>query len=130
MGIFNQHIPSQSRPLNAFDNEDEDDDDFEDDAEVDHNGPRARYTLEETTGINQMTSTQSRLASIFRPPFDLIKNLDLDQAKAYALANKQWLLVNIQNVTEFQCQVLNRDVWSNEEIKKIIKQNFTFVQVC
>lgn len=127
-GIFNQHIPTHSRPLNAF--EENSDEESEGEAEEDYNGPRARYTLEETTGIEQMTSTQSRLASIFRPPFDLIKNMDLDQAKAYALSKKQWLLVNIQNVTDFQCQVLNRDVWSNEEIKKIVKQNFTFVQVC
>lgn len=77
-----------------------------------------------------MTPAQSRLASIFRPPFDLIRNLDLDQAKELAQTEKKWLLVNIQNVSEFQCQVLNRDLWTNNGVKAIVKDSFIFVQVC
>ena len=38
-------------------------------------------------------------------------------------------MVNIQNVQEFSCQVLNRDVWSNPAVKEIITEHFVFWQV-
>lgn len=38
--------------------------------------------------------------------------------------------MNVQNVKEFACQVLNRDVWSNSTIKEIIKEHFIFWQIC
>lgn len=41
----------------------------------------------------------------------------------------RWLLVNIQNSSEFTCQTLNRDIWSNESIKTVIKKSFIFWQV-
>jgi len=44
-------------------------------------------------------------------------------------ANK-WLIVNIQNVQEFCCQVLNRDVWSNSTVKHVVRQHFILWQVC
>jgi len=44
------------------------------------------------------------------------------------LSQKKWLLVNIQDACEFQCQVLNRDVWSNEAVKIILREHFVFWQ--
>ncbi|KAL3201429.1 hypothetical protein MRX96_012476 [Rhipicephalus microplus] len=44
-------------------------------------------------------------------------------------AKNRWLMVNVQNVQEFACQVLNRDVWSNSTIKSIISEHFVFWQV-
>lgn len=38
-------------------------------------------------------------------------------------------MVNVQNVQEFVCQALNRDVWSNRNAKAVIKDNFIFWQV-
>jgi len=38
-------------------------------------------------------------------------------------------MVNVQNVREFVCQVLNRDVWSDPRVKAIVKENFIFWQV-
>ena len=38
-------------------------------------------------------------------------------------------MVNVQNVQEFSCQVLNRDVWSNPAVKEIITEHFVFWQV-
>ena len=35
----------------------------------------------------------------------------------------------MQNQTEFNCQSLNRDVWRDETVKEIVKENFIFVQV-
>lgn len=38
-------------------------------------------------------------------------------------------MVNIQNVSEFCCQVLNRDVWSRKLVKELMKEHFIFLQV-
>ena len=45
------------------------------------------------------------------------------------MAQKKWLLINVQNVQEFVCQALNRDVWSNNGAKAVIKDHFLFWQV-
>jgi hypothetical protein len=37
--------------------------------------------------------------------------------------------VNVQNVQEFPCQVLNRDVWSNSTVKDIVSEHFIFWQI-
>lgn len=91
LGIFNQFAPPAPlrRSRNAFE-EDDDDEDIEEMASFE-NGFRTRvrrvdadadgeeeFTVEETTGISNMTSTQSRLARLFQPPFDIIRNYDLD----------------------------------------------------
>lgn len=39
-------------------------------------------------------------------------------------------MINIQNVQDFACQCLNRDVWSNDAVKNIIREHFIFWQVC
>lgn len=39
------------------------------------------------------------------------------------------MLVNIQDQTEFSCQVLNRDLWSDKIVKEIIRESFVFLQV-
>ena len=76
----------------------------------------------------ELSSTQRRLANLFRPPFDIISILNLDEAKYQGRQLKKWILINIQDSLEFQCQLLNRDFWSNERIKQIVKENFIFLQ--
>jgi UBX domain-containing protein 7 len=111
IGIFNQ-----APPRNIFEDEDEDMDEDEDDI------------LEQTVGTTRLTAHQSRLANLFRPPFDLISNLSLERAKQEAHAAKKWLLVNIQDSREFACQQLNRDLWSNAQVKECVGQYFIFLQ--
>lgn len=89
LGIFNQFAPAPlRRSRNAFE-EDDDDDDIEElnslensfrtrVRRVDADADGDEFTVEETTGISNMTSTQSRLARLFQPPFDIIRNYDLD----------------------------------------------------
>lgn len=36
--------------------------------------------------------------------------------------------MNIQDPTEFPCQVLNRDVWKSPTVKAIVRENFIFLQ--
>ena len=33
------------------------------------------------------------------------------------------------NSQEFSCQILNRDLWSDSEVQKTIRENFFFLQV-
>ncbi|KAG2178326.1 hypothetical protein INT44_001476 [Umbelopsis vinacea] len=93
-----------------------------------------------------------RLADLFRPPFDIMYQGDFEnvsarrykasqspsarvyglihfhQARNHAKENQKWLLVNIQDPTEFSCQVMNRDLWSEQAVKDVIKESFVFLQ--
>lgn len=54
--------------------------------------------------------------------------LPWDEARDVGKEEKKWLLVNLQNMEDFQCQALNRDHWKDEAIKALIKENFLFLQ--
>ncbi|KAH6940433.1 hypothetical protein HPB50_027583 [Hyalomma asiaticum] len=69
------------------------------------------------------------LEDLFRPPLDLMHRGSFESAREVGRAKNRWLMVNVQNVQEFACQVLNRDVWSNSTIKSIISEHFVFWQV-
>ncbi|KAI9279383.1 hypothetical protein BY458DRAFT_488024 [Sporodiniella umbellata] len=74
------------------------------------------------------SSKVKRLADLFRPPFDIMFHGDFEQARVKAQTDNKWLMINIQNSTEFACQVLNRDLWSDPFVKEIIRESFTFLQ--
>lgn len=78
--------------------------------------------------LEGLSAHERRLATLFRPPFDIIEDIDFDDAKEEAQQLHRWILINIQDNTEFQCQILNRDLWSNSSVKEIIKSNFVFLQ--
>ncbi|CAH3029632.1 unnamed protein product [Porites evermanni] len=69
------------------------------------------------------------LHDLFRPPIDLLHKGTFDTAKIDGQEHNKWLLVNVQDVQEFPCQQLNRDVWSNEAVRNVIKENFVLWQV-
>jgi hypothetical protein len=71
---------------------------------------------------------QQRLAELFRPPFDIMTRLDWDDARDAGKASKRWIMVNLQDMSIFGCQALNRDIWSNASIKDIIGEHFVFLQ--
>ena len=106
-GIFNQSTPS------IWDEMNED-----------------RALSEITGGDSDMSSHASRLARLFRPPFELIHNVPFDHARVEARDDKKWLLVNIQDNSVFQCQMLNRDLWSDPTLQQLVQANFYFLQVC
>ncbi|QPG75805.1 hypothetical protein FOA43_003167 [Brettanomyces nanus] len=95
---------------------------------VDLTGERRRRPRRRRRSSSYRTSTQKRLAKMFRPPWDIIDKLDFDSAKKKARAEKKWVLVNIQDVTDFRCQCLNRDFWSSNQIKDLVRENFVFLQ--
>ncbi|KAL1763851.1 UBX domain-containing protein 7 isoform X1 [Sigmodon hispidus] len=69
------------------------------------------------------------LVNLFRPPIDLMHKGSFETAKECGQMQNKWLMINIQNVQDFACQCLNRDVWSNEAVKNIIREHFIFWQV-
>ncbi|XP_029055106.1 UBX domain-containing protein 7 [Osmia bicornis bicornis] len=81
-------------------------------------------------GVKQMSYCKSkRLEDLFRPPCNILFLGSFIEAREHAKTLNHWLLVNIQNPQEFSCQILNRDVWSNQQIQEIIKDHFVLWQV-
>ena len=40
-----------------------------------------------------------------------------------------WLLVNIQDYGVFQCHCVNRDIWNNDNVRKLLDGTFLLWQV-
>ncbi|KAL2097955.1 hypothetical protein ACEWY4_007162 [Coilia grayii] len=76
-----------------------------------------------------MDKKLSTLADLFRPPIELMHKGSFETAKDSGQLTNKWLMINIQNVQDFACQCLNRDVWSNDAVKSIIREHFIFWQV-
>ena len=70
----------------------------------------------------------SRLADLFRPPYDLMSHFSWDEARDEGKDNKKWLLVNLQDMSDFNCQALNRDIWKDATVKSLVNENFIFLQ--
>lgn len=145
VGIFNQRFDTDENDYyedrnNEYDDSDDNDDaPYDDDVDDDEimildsdeeqgERPRSRRRLNRHERISELTSTQRRLANLFRPPFDIMSKIDLDTAKIEGRKEKKWILINLQDAMEFQCQVLNRDFWSSTKVKSIVKENFIFLQ--
>lgn len=81
-------------------------------------------------GVKQISYCKSkRLEDLFRPPCGILFLGSFMEAREHAKSLNRWLLVNVQNPQEFSCQILNRDVWSNQQIQGIIKDHFVLWQV-
>lgn len=147
VGIFNQRFdwdeeePQHPRFEDVDDSEDEDvdyddepevvevhDDDLDEIMELEEPSRRSRRSRLRNDRMSELTSTQKRLADLFKPPFDIIERTNLDGAKVKGRAEKRWILINIQDQTEFQSQVLNRDFWSNQRVKQAVRDHFIFLQ--
>lgn len=98
---------------------------WDDSARVDA-GPSAPAAVPSSAAPRSSRAT--RLAELFRPPYDIMSMLPWDEARDVGKEEKKWLLVNLQNMEDFQCQALNRDHWKDEAIKALIKENFLFLQ--
>uniref|UniRef100_A0A8C0CM51 UBX domain-containing protein 7 n=1 Tax=Balaenoptera musculus TaxID=9771 RepID=A0A8C0CM51_BALMU len=69
------------------------------------------------------------LADLFWPPIDLMHEGSLETAKECGQMQNKWLMINIQNVQDFACQCLNREVRSKEDVENIFREHFIFWQV-
>lgn len=73
-------------------------------------------------------ATTRRLRDLFSPPTGLMTRLPLDSARDVGKEEKKWILVNLQKLEDFRCQVLNRDHWKNENIVSLVREHFIFLQ--
>ncbi|KAI0974621.1 hypothetical protein F4678DRAFT_486402 [Xylaria arbuscula] len=80
------------------------------------------------TRPDQALSRAALLRDLFRPPHDLLSDATWDEARDEGKEEKKWIMVNLQDLEIFQCQVLNRDVWKDERIKALVKEHFIFLQ--
>ncbi|KAI0425543.1 hypothetical protein F5Y09DRAFT_321556 [Xylaria sp. FL1042] len=80
------------------------------------------------TRTDQSTSRAALLRDLFRPPHELISDATWDEARDEGKEDKKWIMVNLQDLDIFQCQVLNRDVWKDENLMALIKEHFIFLQ--
>lgn len=68
------------------------------------------------------------LAEMYRPPFEIMSRVPWDMAREEGRENQKWLLVNIQDTSIFDCQVLNRDLWKDKLVQETIREHFIFMQ--
>lgn len=84
---------------------------------------------EEMLACPERAKKKRTLEDLFRPPIHLMFHGTFLAARDEATNRERWLMVNIQNMKEFSCQVLNRDIWSDSVIDSVVRQHFTFWQV-
>eukprot|EP01103_Thecamoeba_quadrilineata_P015277 TRINITY_DN4773_c0_g1_i1.p1 TRINITY_DN4773_c0_g1~~TRINITY_DN4773_c0_g1_i1.p1 ORF type:complete len:406 (-),score=86.15 TRINITY_DN4773_c0_g1_i1:17-1198(-) len=80
-------------------------------------------------GVDHSLKKQKTLINLFRPPTDILFRGDLDAARHEATSKKLWLLLNLQSISEFDSQRLNRDTWPDKSLRNVITENFLFIQV-
>ena len=71
---------------------------------------------------------EAGLGHLYRPPEEMNTPGTLNDAMRKAKDARKWLLVNIQAAEEFSSHILNRDVWSHETVKEVIRSAFVFWQ--
>jgi len=73
-------------------------------------------------------SASRNFADLFRQPDDILFHGSLESAKQKARTSNLWLLLDLHDPSQFVCQCLNRDLWSDITVKEFIKANFLFLQ--
>jgi UBX domain-containing protein 7 len=56
------------------------------------------------------------------------RDLSWDEARDMGKEAKKWIMVNLQDTSDFNCQTLNRDIWKDESVKSLVRENFIFLQ--
>ncbi|KAF2364418.1 UBX domain [Trinorchestia longiramus] len=69
-----------------------------------------------------------KLEDLFKPPLDIIYKGSFFMAREEGKAEGKWLLANIQDNEDFACHTLNRDVWSNANVRKLLADTFLLWQ--
>lgn len=79
--------------------------------------------------IQTTTSIPGPLSKLFESPHDIIFNAGhIDLARNEAKKEKKMLMITIHDPAEFTCQRLNRDLWSDKQVKALIIKHFIFCQ--
>lgn len=85
-------------------------------------------SISSTTNTNDNGSHARRLEDLFRPPYDLMSRMSWDEARTLGKEDKRWILVNLQDMNDFNCQALNRDIWKDGAVRDLVSENFIFLQ--
>lgn len=56
------------------------------------------------------------------------RNLSWDEVRDEGKESKKWIMVNLQDMSDFNCQALNRDIWKDDAVKSLVSENFIFLQ--
>ncbi|KAL8713521.1 MAG: hypothetical protein Q9220_002383 [cf. Caloplaca sp. 1 TL-2023] len=96
----------------------------EDPGSSDHRDRLARATA----GASETSSKSRTLAEMYRPPYELMSRIPWDTARQQGKEGEKWILVNIQDPSIFDCQILNRDIWKHPGVMETVKENFIFMQ--
>lgn len=51
-----------------------------------------------------------------------------DEVRAEGKEALKWIMVNLQDMNDFNCQALNRDIWKDDAVKDLVSENFLFLQ--
>ncbi|KAF2710564.1 hypothetical protein K504DRAFT_454839 [Pleomassaria siparia CBS 279.74] len=92
------------------------------------NSARRRELATATGGASESSNKSNMLAELYRPPFELMFQQSWDKARDEGKEQEKWIIVNIQDPAIFDCQILNRDIWKNDNIKLTVRENFIFMQ--
>ena len=57
-----------------------------------------------------------------------MSRLTWDMAREKGKEDKKWIMVNLQDMSNFKCQALNRDIWRDEAVRKLVQKHFIFLQ--
>ncbi|KAI5783559.1 hypothetical protein EDC01DRAFT_211300 [Geopyxis carbonaria] len=90
---------------------------------------RRRRLAVATGGASESSSKANSLAEMYRPPFEIMSHLSLEDARDEAKDADKWIIVNVQDQSVFDSQILNRDIWKTPEVKSTIRENFIFLQM-
>lgn len=56
------------------------------------------------------------------------KGLSWDEVRMTGKDEKKWIMVNLQDMSDFNCQAINRDIWKDEAVKSLVREHFIFLQ--
>lgn len=70
----------------------------------------------------------TRLEALFMPPFEILFSGSFDMAQRHGKSVDKWILVNLQDDLNFNCQTLNRDLWSDSKLKEFLRNHLIFWQ--
>ena len=86
-------------------------------------------------GARPARGPSANLSKLFAPPEGLLvrgprgEALSFNEAAAEALRRRKWLLVNLQQGSEFASHQLNRDCWSNAAVRALVQSAFVLHQI-
>ena len=90
---------------------------------------RRQHLSRATGGASESSSKSNMLAELYRPPFELISpRRTWEGVRAEGKEEEKWILINIQDPNIFDCQILNRDIWKDEQIQATVRESFVFKQ--